>query len=196
MVKNIKGGNKAKRGKNSRPPRQIVTRSKDDNYAQIVSNLGNGRLAIKVIKDNGAFVDAQGIIRGTVRRCFFSKDDIVLVQERDYEKNTYDICIKYNPDQVQQLIHSGEIPSINNVSGSVDIIFSKENNDYNLYESSDQNKLIFDNNNDNDSLDSDSESNSKPEEFFKVEKVKINTQQDIKDIKDIDFDLEKDFADI
>jgi len=114
MVKNIKGGNKAKKGKNSggKASRQVVFRTKSENYAKVVSNLGNGRLQIEVFNDDGSTSSAQGVIRGCIRKCKFIKDDMVLVCERDYEKGIYDVSVKYTLDNIQELIHSGEIPDM------------------------------------------------------------------------------------
>ena len=125
MPKNIKGGNRAKKGKNKRKIRPLVfaDNAEYSMYASIISNLGNGRCSLKII-DTGSDLtskfkkEVQGIIRGSVRRQKFFKDDIVLVvvrnfQEIDYDNAIVDIINKYNADYARELVLRGEIRDIN-----------------------------------------------------------------------------------
>jgi hypothetical protein len=128
MGKNTKGGNH-KHMKNKRPPRELVYRSPGQFYAQVVGNNGNGRLSIKLIKDE-YLIDTQAIVRGSCRRCRFEKLDIILVAVRDFTKEAeYDVCVKYSPDHATQLVHNGEIPNILSGSNSDGIVFVKQTDD-------------------------------------------------------------------
>lgn len=139
MPKNIKGGNKTKKGKNRRPPAKLIFKNSviGTDYALVVANLGNGRCELKLIKPNG-FEAIQGIIRGSTRRQKFIKNDIILVGNRNFldsdSKKVVDIIHKYNADHVQQLIYFGEITKFDSNLEENCIIFSKEHLD-NIYDS-------------------------------------------------------------
>jgi hypothetical protein len=139
MPKNIKGGNKTKKGKNRRPPAKLIFKNSviGTDYALVVANLGNGRCELKLIKPNG-FEAIQGIIRGSTRRQKFIKNDIILVGNRNFldsdSKKVVDIIHKYNADHIQQLIYFGEITKFDSNLEENCIIFSKEHLD-NIYDS-------------------------------------------------------------
>lgn len=135
-MKNKKGGKAFKAGKNKQRVRELITRSAEENYAYVLSNCGNGRINIKVIKDNNSFFETQGVIRGSVRKCRFIKDDLVLVCERDYEKGVYDIIVKYTPDQTKMLEYTGKIPSINSdtLAGDIKYVLDDENYPFDINE--------------------------------------------------------------
>ena len=147
MPRNKTGGNRAKKGKNKRPPPKFILKSDvpESSYASIISNLGNGRCNLKVIGQNGEVEQIQGIIRGFTRRQKFFRDDIVLVGPRDYQmiddRNVVDIIYKYNADHVQELIYRREIEKLDRNAGS-DIIFSKRDNDENNEDKGNENDEV------------------------------------------------------
>jgi len=117
-----KGGKRVRRGKKVTTDPNVVTRSVplaegDQQYARVISRLGDGRL--KLIT-----ADAQeciGIIRGKFKkRVWMNKDDIVVIGTRSYEnvtqdklddgKQKADVVHKYLPAEVKQLIRKGAIP--------------------------------------------------------------------------------------
>lgn len=136
MVKNTKGGNKAKKLKNRVIERNLVT--KDDvvggaMYGLIIGNLGNGRCNLTIINDKGIFKEnVQGCIRGNVRRCKFEKDDLVLCGLREFNKkneiNEVDIIHKYTLDQKNELLSMGEIIILNSSSLIDNVEFVKGDN--------------------------------------------------------------------
>jgi initiation factor 1A len=112
MPKNINGGNKAKRGKNKRREVKFVTKDNDSFYAKVISNLGNGQCRLSLF--DSKMTEITGIIRGSLRRAKFKKDDIVLVSKRDFGNSfetieKYDILHKYNIDHISNLVRLGEI---------------------------------------------------------------------------------------
>ena len=116
MPKNIKGGNKTKKGKNTRKIQPLVLSSNDTKYAVVVGNLGNGRCSLNLVGKMGIEGPAQGYIRGCVRRAKFIKDDVVLCGVRDFGSNKdikeVDIILKYTLDHYMRLVDMGEIKSL------------------------------------------------------------------------------------
>ena len=116
MPKNIKGGNKTKKGKNTRKIQPLVLSSQDTKYAVVVGNLGNGRCSLNLVGKMGVEGPAQGYIRGCVRRAKFIKDDVVLCGIRDFGSNKeikeVDIILKYSLDHYMRLVEIGEIKSL------------------------------------------------------------------------------------
>ncbi len=116
MPKNIKGGNKTKKGKNTRKVQPLVLSSNDTKYAVVVGNLGNGRCSLNLVGKMGIECPAQGYIRGCVRRAKFIKDDVVLCGVRDFGSNKeikeVDIILKYSLDHYMRLVDMGEIKSL------------------------------------------------------------------------------------
>ena len=112
MPRNINGGNKAKRGKNRRREVKFVTKDNNTFYAKVIGNLGNGQCRLSMFDNK--MTEITGIIRGSLRRAKFKKDDIVLVSKRDFGNSfetveKYDILHKYNLDHINNLIKIGEI---------------------------------------------------------------------------------------
>lgn len=111
MVKNKKGGNKAKRNKNKDPEefsKQLILKEESQFYAKIVNILGNCRFEI-IDKNNKKYL---GILRGNMKKkVWIKKDNIVLCSIRDYEQNKVDIFHKYNDYEVKRLIKIKQIDS-------------------------------------------------------------------------------------
>jgi initiation factor 1A len=112
MPRNINGGNKAKRGKNRRREIKFITRDTNSFYAKVIGNLGNGQCRLSMFDNK--MTEITGVIRGSLRRAKFKKDDVVLVSKRDFGNSfetieKYDILHKYNIDHINNLIRIGEI---------------------------------------------------------------------------------------
>jgi hypothetical protein len=194
MGKNTKGGKNAKRGKNGggKPVRQIVLRSPGENYAQVLRNLGNGIIEIKVFKDDGSTVEAQAKVRGSVRRCKFVRDDIVLACQRDFGKCVYDVFVKYTLDHVQELIYSGQIPGLD--MGSITFAKESDNDIYDEDEieadNSKSDKENEDNSSENDN-NSEDDNSSEDDIFYSDQVGKVSkTKNKDKDKAKLRFDSE------
>ena len=115
MPRNKFGGNKAKKGKNHRPPPQLILKRDVPGalYGSVVSNLGNGACMITILEQSDAIVKTiRCLIRGSVRRQRFMKGDIVLICQSELTLNgdyIYNIIYKYNQDHISQLYYRGEI---------------------------------------------------------------------------------------
>ena len=178
MPKNIKGGNKTKKGKNTKKVPQLVLSSTDTKYAVVVGNLGNGRCNLNIVGKYGIEGQAQGYIRGCVRRAKFVKDDLVLCGIRDFGSNKeikeVDIIFKYTLDHYNQLVYMGEIKSlgitIDNEDCGVD--FTNDSNSDNDLNSEDE-EINNDKNDNNDEKDE----NDDDELLGTDRKIKLSTQK-------------------
>lgn len=115
MPKNTKGGNKAKKGRNSSgvgQQRQLVTKSEDQEYARVKKLLGDCRLL--VITEDGH--ERLAVIRGKFRnKVWIRVHDVILVSLRDFDDNKkVDVIHKYDESEVHQLKRLGEIELILN----------------------------------------------------------------------------------
>lgn len=148
MVKNLRGGKGAKKGKNKPiviDERSIPLPYKSDDeyfdYAVVNRKLGNGRLAIQLSEDGR---EAIGVLRGAFKskkfkskRIRFEVGSVILISHRDwdimwknmeYEKDNpnqkqeqVDIVHIYTREQARKLERQAEIPKW--------MIVNTENND-------------------------------------------------------------------
>lgn len=109
MPKNTKGGNKAKKGRNSNAPaveRQLELKSEDQDYARVVKLLGDCRLSVTTESGH----KRVAIIRGKFHKKVWIKvHDIVLVALRGYQDDRVDVIHRYDESEVNQLKKLGEI---------------------------------------------------------------------------------------
>lgn len=108
--------------------RELVFKHKDQEYAQIVKMLGNGRC------DTYCFDGVRRLchIRGKMRkRIWINVGDIVLIGKRDFQDKKGDIIQKYFPDEAKNLKDYGELPS-NIFINEEKITKNKDSNDGNL----------------------------------------------------------------
>lgn len=159
MPKNTKGGKNFKRGKKTRAPRSLILKDQNTAYAKVLSNLGNGLCNLQIISDKGDEDQCLGHIRGKVVRLRFNKGDIVLVGFRqltkaidDDKRLEVDINHKYWPDQVQELVRTGEI---------------KKQEDYNGFEYGDEIEFITEFGSDDENDDDDADSDEKAKDASK-----------------------------
>ena len=116
MVKNTKGGNKAKRAKNhpcninSRPLRlKDKTLDSDEIYARVISLLGGATPRVQVLCENG--FEKRCVIRGKFRKKIMVKKDDILLIIYDKSKNdgTGEVVHVFNPTEVINLHSLGEL---------------------------------------------------------------------------------------
>lgn len=116
MVKNKKGGNKAKKKKNKDPEenlKQLILKEDLQFYGKITNILGNSRFEVTDI-NNKIWL---GILRGNMKKkVWLHKDDIILCSKRDFQDNKVDIFHKYSSNEVSQLIKIKEITSTFTIS--------------------------------------------------------------------------------
>lgn len=145
-MKNQHGGKKSKQNKNS-----IVVQKKELNfsvfgqsYARVTKKLGCKHVECECLVDNKLRkAKLGGGLR--VKKIIIDVGNIILVTLRDYQDDYCDIVLKYDNEEVNNLITYGEIPTnfitsnnkttiINGSNVLVDndeIIFNYEDNDEN-----------------------------------------------------------------
>ena len=124
MPKNIKGGNKAKKGKNSQPTmvaKEIVYPDKSGYqfYAimeQYLGHTSNMVMLREKVNEKGkpeySMDRMLGIIRGKIlKKCKAKKGDVFLVCTRDFAPTQVDIIHKYTEENVRDLRRDGTFPA-------------------------------------------------------------------------------------
>lgn len=116
MGKNIRGGNKAKRQKNSSADtgrRQLHTKDNtadsSELYGKVLKRLGGSPARILVNCEDG--VERNCVIRGKFQKRIWINpgDYVVLLYNRGSSDRSGEIAHKYFPHEVAQLISKGEI---------------------------------------------------------------------------------------
>jgi translation initiation factor 1A len=117
MPKNKKGGNKAKKGSNKRfaeaDNHPFITKDIEggQEYAKVIKSMGGCPPILSIICSDGK--ERIGVVSGKLRKkVFCNKEDIVLVNLRDYQDSKCDIIWKYTDRDVKRLVKEGEITSI------------------------------------------------------------------------------------
>ena len=106
-------------------------------YAQIMKALGDRRFQVSCFDGQNRVAHIPGKFN---KRTFFSTDDVVLVQLRDYQPDKVDIIHKYTSDEIRTLKKMGEIPA------------KAATSEADLHSDDDTDAVIFDNNNTIDNL--------------------------------------------
>lgn len=145
MPKNKRGGKgfkKGKKGGDGTISRAILYRETGQYYAKVTKMTGNRNLRAIVEYDNPKktselqYKDVICHIRGSMRkRTWINLDDVILVSERDYEPDKFDVLHKYNNDEVKTLEKQYEIKSKtlttsgNAVDDNIDFCFTDSEDD-------------------------------------------------------------------
>lgn len=111
MKAKSKGGNKFKKMKKGfgEVLTKLETADEFQNYAQVVSMLGDARIKIKCLIDNKV-VEKLGIIRGSMRkRQWINSGDIVIVCIRDFEPDKCDVVYVYPKHCRNQIIKKANL---------------------------------------------------------------------------------------
>ena len=112
MPRNLKGGNKSKKGSNKKmnaaQRMPFITKEPEDQvYARIIKSQGGSPPKLTLVCSDSK--ERLGILTGKMKRTWCNKDDIVLVNLRDYQDARCDIIWKYDDKDVRRLIKEGEI---------------------------------------------------------------------------------------
>ena len=128
MPKNVKGGNKHKKMKNTSNSDEITQEhlvlktGKDQDYGKVEKLLGNCRVTL-LCNDK---INRIGIIRGSMRkRQWLNMGSIVIYSTREYEKDKVDIIHVYNNNVLKMLEKKMDLNfSITGEDENVDDIFT------------------------------------------------------------------------
>jgi len=112
MVRNLRGGNKskklAKKRQNEAAYRPYLMKKKGQEYAKVIKSMGDGKMDIECYDGEKRL----GILTGKMRkRTWLNKEDIILVNLRDYQDTKCDIIWKYNGYEISRLVTDEEITS-------------------------------------------------------------------------------------
>jgi translation initiation factor IF-1 len=145
MPKNLKGGNKAKKFKNSTDTLSvketpIPLQSENSHVAKIVGIMGDCRFKCKIVTADG--ISPTDIIvhlpKSSRKFGRIVSDSIVKISLRDFEVNKGDILYNYNQNDIQFLINNGYMTNmVSNTNNENDeLIFSDDvsNDNFNIAE--------------------------------------------------------------
>ena len=126
MVNKKKGKNN-KNKRNSFVEKRTLFYPEDlQEYGKITNLLGDRRIKV-MLADN---TEVLAIIPGKFRkRCWMKVNDIIIVSKREFQEDRWDVCYKYNDDEIRQLAKEKEIPNSfldNNITSTTDIFIDSE----------------------------------------------------------------------
>lgn len=104
-----KGGKKKnnKNNGNNIEKRQLLYKDDMQEYAKMTKMLGDRRIMV-MLPDK---TEVMAIIPGKFKkRCWMKAGDTLIVSRRDFQESKWDVCYKYNEDEVRLLIKKDEIP--------------------------------------------------------------------------------------
>merc|ERR1739841_23789 len=120
-----KGGKSRRRGKgdNGDDKRELIFKEDGQEYAQVLTMLGNGRLEAQCFDGIKRLCHIRGKMR---KRVWVSAGDIVLVGLRDYQDEKGDVILKYTSDEARNLKAYGELPETAKINESTEVEFGDE----------------------------------------------------------------------
>ena len=113
MKKNPKGGKghkkKASKSYNNNFSKNLIEKDSEagQEYAQVVKLFGGSRVLVR----NESNEEVQAVIPGRFRRRNYIRlDDYIIIQQRDFNKNQYDVVYcSYSKDDIEELKKLGHI---------------------------------------------------------------------------------------
>merc|ERR1712139_660064 len=112
-----KGGKSRRRGKgdNGLDKRELIFKEDGQEYAQVLTMLGGGRLEAQCFDGIKRLCHIRGKMR---KRVWVSQGDIILVGLRDYQDEKGDVILKYTADEARNLKAYGELPETAKINES------------------------------------------------------------------------------
>merc|ERR1712205_81429 len=112
-----KGGKSRRRGKgdNGLDKRELIFKEDGQEYAQVLTMLGGGRLEAQCFDGIKRLCGIRGKMR---KRVWISQGDIVLVGLRDFQDERADVILKYSADEARNLKAYGELPETAKINES------------------------------------------------------------------------------
>merc|ERR1711907_189516 len=104
-----KGGKSRRRGKGDSglDKRELIFKEDGQEYAQVLTMLGGGRLEALCFDGVKRLCGIRGKMR---KRVWIGAGDIVLVGLRDFQDERADVILKYSSDEARNLKAYGELP--------------------------------------------------------------------------------------
>lgn len=125
-----KKGGKKKPGDNEK--RSLVYKDDMQEYGMMTKMLGGQRIMVMLVDKT----EIMAVIPGRFRkRCWMKAGDTLIVSRREFQESKWDVCYKYNEDEVRIMVKKDELPSFfldrqTDNSGSIEsyMEFNGENN--------------------------------------------------------------------
>ena len=120
MVKNNKGGNKCKKGKNSVATSTKIMEAEDGQYYGIVQKIvGNSVAQVKYYKPGVGVKTINGIMRKSLKkkRMFVNPDKYIIISLREFETDKCDIIHVYRDTELSYVKRHFMDPSLENPGG-------------------------------------------------------------------------------
>merc|ERR1711998_258764 len=120
-----KGGKSRRRGKGDSglDERELIFKEDGQEYAQVLTMLGGGRLEAQCLDGVKRLCGIRGKMR---KRVWISAGDIVLVGLRDFQDEKADVILKYTADEARNLKAYGELPETAKINESEAIEFGDD----------------------------------------------------------------------
>lgn len=111
--------------------RDFFLRDEEQDYAKILSILGDCRFMVKLEKSGNEVI---GHVRGSMKTknksLWIYKEDIVLVSLREFQSEKVEIIHKYNNEEIKKLIKKGELSNfIDSEDDNIDMVDLSYNNE-------------------------------------------------------------------
>ena len=88
--------------------RSLVYKDDMQEYGIMTKMLGDRRIMVMLVDKT----EIMAIIPGKFRkRCWMKAGDTLIVSRRDFQESKWDVCYKYNEDEVRVLVRKDELPS-------------------------------------------------------------------------------------
>merc|ERR1711943_183201 len=112
-----KGGKSRRRGKGDSglDKRELIFKEDGQEYAQVLTMLGGGRLEALCFDGVKRLCGIRGKMR---KRVWIAGGDIVLVGLRDFQDERADVILKYSADEARNLKAYGELPETAKINKS------------------------------------------------------------------------------
>merc|ERR1712159_793423 len=117
--------NKGKGG-NGLDKRELIFKEDGQEYAQVLTMLGGGRLEAQCFDGIKRLCGIRGKMR---KRVWISQGDIVLVGLRDFQDEKADVILKYSADEARNLKAYGELPENAKINESDPVEFGDDGDD-------------------------------------------------------------------
>ncbi|KAI8599600.1 eukaryotic translation initiation factor 1A, X-chromosomal, partial [Dissophora ornata] len=101
------GGKNRRRGKNENEGEKRELVFKEDEYAQVLKMLGNGRVEAQCFDGEKRLAHIRGKMR---KKVWINQGDIILISLRDFQDDKADVILKYNTEEARNLKAYGELP--------------------------------------------------------------------------------------
>merc|ERR1711934_20056 len=123
-----KGGKSRRRGKgdNGLDKRELIFKEDGQEYAQVLTMLGGGRLEAQCFDGIKRLCGIRGKMR---KRVWISQGGIVLVGLRDFQDEKADVILKYSADEARNLKAYGELPETAKINESDPVEFGDDGDD-------------------------------------------------------------------